>query len=149
MIEIGIDSGKKGGVAYMENGVITHAHNLYPISDFIGELHQIIHDHTRPKVRVILEEVPPYIGRIIPSSASFKLGVSYGECRGICMGALVQMICIRPQTWQKGLSGLQGKKGNERKKILKDHAFQLYPSLKPTLQTCDAILLLHQSKHII
>ena len=148
MITIGIDSGKSGGVAYMENDNIFMAHDLYPISDMIGEIHQFIHEHGRMKVRAVIEEPPSFI-KMIPASRSFQMGVSFGECKGICQGALIQTICLRPQVWQKGLTGLKGKQGPARKKGLKDHAFRLYPSLKPTLKTADAILLLHQSKHII
>lgn len=147
MITIGIDSGKKGGVAYMENDKIFMAHNLYPISEMIGEIHQFIYEHGRTKVRAIIEEPPAYI-KNIPASGSFKMGVSFGECKGICQGALIQTIMVRPQVWQKGLSGLRGLQGPARKKVLKDHAFRMYPHLKPTLQTADAILLIHQTRAI-
>lgn len=148
MITIGIDSGKKGGVAYMDGDRIYQAHNLYPISDFISELHSLIHEHGRTKVRVVIEEPPKYV-KPIPSSTTYVMGQSYGECKGIAQGALVQCVTVDPKVWQKGLTGLKGLEGPSRKRALKDHAFRLYPDLKPTLQTCDAILILHQTKSLI
>lgn len=148
MITIGIDSGLKGGVAYMHDGGIYHAHNLYPISDMIEEIHSLILQHGRGDVRVVIEEPPAYV-KPIPSHTTYKMGVSYGECKGIAQGSRIQCITVDPKTWQKGLKGLKGLEGPARKRMLKDHAFRLYPDLKPTLQTADAILLLHQTKHTI
>ena len=47
---------------------------------------------------------------------------------------------VAPKRWQAGLH-LKGLKGSERKRALRDNAFRLYPDLKPTLKTADAILL--------
>ena len=51
---------------------------------------------------------------------------------------------LRPQTWQKGLAGLKPKMGyTERKRMLKDNAIRLYPDLKITNATADAVLIMN------
>jgi len=50
---------------------------------------------------------------------------------------------VRPQVWQKGLSGLKGLVSSKRKGALKNHAKRLFPKLKVTLATADALLILN------
>ena len=42
---------------------------------------------------------------------------------------------------QKGIPGLQGVKGADRKRAMKEHASRLYPNSKITLKTADALLI--------
>jgi len=57
--------------------------------------------------------------------------------------AKIPFTLVRPQEWQKGLSGLSGLSGDKRKKVLMNHAKQFFPNTKGlTLKTADAILIL-------
>jgi len=80
---------------------------------------------------------------MIPSSASFKLGASCGFIHGCLRMAEIPFTLVRPQEWQKGLSGLTKLTSGKRKKVLANHAKQFFPSTKGiTLKTADAILIL-------
>jgi len=87
--------------------------------------------------------VPPFAGKMIPSSSSFKLGKSCGFLEGVLRMAEIPYTLVRPQEWQKGLSGLTKLTSGKRKKVLANHAKQFFPSTKGlTLKTADAILIL-------
>jgi hypothetical protein len=53
----------------------------------------------------------------------------------------VRTVLVRPQTWQKGLSGMASLKGSDRKRALRDEAARRFPQVKATLDNCDALLL--------
>ena len=97
-------------------------------------------------IEAVVELVPPFAGKMIPSSSSFKLGENYGFIQGVLRTAEIPFTLVRPQEWQKGLSGLSGLTSGKRKKVLMNHAKRLYPSVKGlTLKTADALLILHDS----
>ena len=140
---IAIDPGKSGGVAFHnERDGLYLAHDLYPITDMLEAIDTI--READMDLRIVVEDIPPYTGRNIPGSSAFKMGQSYGLILGIGLGAKIPTYKIGPKDWQKPLPGLQGKKGKDRKKELKDICKRLHPELNPTLKTCDAILILHQ-----
>lgn len=104
-----------------------------------------------PDLVAYVEKVPPFVGRAIPSSSSFKLGYSFGWCVGLCQGGKHPVHLVTPQAWQKS-AGI-GTKGSlssaEWKRKLKAEAERQYPNHKITLQTADAFLLLsHVTKGI-
>ena len=135
-----IDPGAKGGYVLCLDGLKDMtAFNLDEIGAFLEHLHEYkVYNRV-----VVIEDVPSYIGRNVPSHTSFKLGKSCGLVEGVARGQYIPTHLISPKAWQKGLSGLQGKTGATRKRVLKDHAQRLYPNLEPTLRTTDAILLAH------
>ena len=140
---IAIDPGASGGVAFhnAHDGIYT-CFDLYPITDLLEAIDTL--KEADSKIRIVVEDLPPYTGNKIPGSRSFKMGVSYGLILGIGAGAGIPTYKIKPKDWQNSLAGVKGTKGNDRKKILRDICKRLYPDLKPTLKTCDAILILHQ-----
>lgn len=93
---------------------------------------------------IFIEKVPPFVGRIIPSSAAFKLGKSCGWLEGWAAGRQHRVILVSPQTWQAGLGIAKGKLPQGRwKAALKAEASRRYPALDGlTLKTADALLLL-------
>tara|TARA_Y100000114_G_C11751580_1_gene324587 strand:+ start:1416 stop:1868 length:453 start_codon:yes stop_codon:yes gene_type:complete len=136
---VGVDPGSQGGVAfYNEQDGIYMASDLMPVTDFIDDLDGIEDD-----VIFVVEDVPPFTGKIIPGSSAFKMGKSYGLILGLALGRGYSTYAVKPKKWQKDYDGLGSSKGNERKKRLKDICKQLHPKLKVTYKTCDAILLLH------
>ena len=143
LITISVDPGESGGVAFHnERDGISHAYNLKPLSDVLEEIQSLKLEGF--KIQMVVEDVPAWTGRNLPSSRMFKMGVSFGIIQGIALGERIPCFKVTPRDWQKGLQGLKGKRGNERKKVLKDICKRIYPDLNPTLKTCDAILILHQ-----
>lgn len=134
---IAVDPGVGGGFAIGHGGCVK-LHPFRTESEFLDLL-------AGKELRAaVVEEVPPYVGRAIPGSSAFKLGYNYGFEVGVLRAMGVPVHLVRPQKWQKGLSGLGKLSGAPRKRVLKDNAIRLYPHLdKITLACADALLILH------
>ncbi len=141
-LTIGIDPGKNGGYAIAWGKGQIDLHNLGEDYEFVEHI-QDLKDHPDvTSIEAVVELVPPFAGRNIPSSVGFKLGKSCGFLEG-CLRALgIPFTLVRPQEWQKGLGGLKGLSGDKRKRVLANHAKQFFPDAKVTLKTADAILIL-------
>jgi len=143
-VTIGIDPGKSGGYAIGWGGL--HDVKLHSIGEdfeFVEHI-QDLQDHPLiTSLEAVVELVPPYVGKNIPSSSSFKFGKNCGFLEGVLRMAEIPFTLVRPQDWQKGLSGLTKLTSGKRKKVLMNHAKQFFPSTKGiTLKTADAILIL-------
>jgi len=143
-VTIGIDPGKSGGYAIAWGGL--HDVKLHSIGEdfeFVEHI-QDLQDHPLiTSLEAVVELVPPYVGKNIPSSSSFKLGKNCGFLEGVLRMAEIPFTLVRPQDWQKGLSGLTKLTSGKRKKVLMNHAKQFFTSTKGiTLKTADAILIL-------
>ena len=135
-----IDPGAKGGMAIALGSMDKlKTMNL----EGIGQLQETLEEHECYDRKIVMEQVPPFAGKNVPSHTSFKLGRSCGLLEGLAIGMKLPCWMVRPQDWQRGLSGLKGLSGNPRKRVLKEHAQRLYPEAKPTLRTADAILIGH------
>ena len=141
---IGIDPGVSGGVAvrYVGREVLTFP--MPPEVDAVRDLFQKI---THPDCLNVayLEDVPPFAGKLFPGSRMFRLGESCGVIRGVLSSLYINTVLMRPQAWQWAL-GLKREKGLEQaawKRVLKEAAQVLYPDIKITLKTADAVLLMH------
>ena len=139
-VVFGIDPGSSGGYAVAVNGDIVGAWKCTNnhLADFIEHFNEYKDDDRT----MALEWVPKFVGKLIPSSASFTLGKSCGLFEGIARGQSVPVAPIPPKTWQRPIPGIAKLKGPERKRGLRDYACLRFPGLKPTLATCDAILIL-------
>lgn len=139
---LAIDPGSQGGYAVCLGGLrnIT-LHNLQSNADFVDHLLALEEAH-KGLLHAVLENPPPYIaGKNVPSHTSFKLGRNCGFLEGVLRGRRIPVELVSPKKWQAGLQGLKGVTGAPRKRLLRDHACRLFPSLNPTLKTCDALLL--------
>ena len=144
-LTIAIDPGKSGGYAIAWGSLRNiHLHNLGEDFEFVEHM-QDLKDHPDvTSIEAVVELVPPFAGKMIPSSTSFKLGKSCGYLEGVLRMGEIPYKLVRPQEWQKGLSGLSGLTSGKRKKVLMNHAKRLYPSVKGlTLKTADALLILN------
>jgi len=133
-----IDPGASGGWVYKTPGVTPISGNI----DTVGEV------MLPADAVVVIEHVPPFVGRFIPSSAAFKLGYSFGWLVGYFRP--YKVVLVRPQEWQKTLAlGTTSKQaGKDWKRKLKAEAERRYPSNKITLKTADAFCLLaHAEQH--
>lgn len=135
---LAIDPGASGGYAVLKQNGEFEAHPL-PSLNYSELQAAIFGDYT-----VVIEDVPKFAGRMIPSSATASLHFGFGYLCGHFEARLMRVIKVRPQEWQKTI-GI-GKKGDlsssEWKRKLRDEAQRRHPELKATLQTADAILLL-------
>jgi hypothetical protein len=115
-----------------------------------GEITELVDLHFPLNTVVVLENVPPFVGRVIPSSAAFKLGKSCGWLEGYFTGKGFAVVLVRPQEWQKTMG--VGTKGDstttEWKNKLKAEAQRRFPLNTITLKTADAFCLLaHARQH--
>jgi hypothetical protein len=99
----------------------------------------------------VIEKVGGYIGKPQPGSAMFKFGMSYGGLRMALIAAGISFLEVTPQQWQKTL-GVSTKKKNETKGKFKNRlkalAQQIFPSVKVTLATADALLLAEYARRL-
>ncbi len=144
MIIIGIDPGLAGGICILGcehlNG--HYARPFKTITDIKWLLDTLKEENKLNEIKAYVEEPPVFFkgaGGGLASQA--KLHRNFGEYLGILMGLEISFETVRPQVWQKGLPGLTKLSGKDRKNALKNLAVQRFPYLKPTLSTCDAILI--------
>lgn len=138
LVVVGIDPGMSGGFAAL-GGDCAQACAFSTMADFMAWLVALT---SGIKLKAYVEEPPVFFkgaGGGLASQA--KLHRNLGQYEGILMGLDVAFETVRPQRWQAGLPGLAKLAGKDRKKALHNLAAQRYPQLKPTLKTCDAILI--------
>jgi len=143
-VTIGIDPGKSGGYAIAYGGLAWITLNsIGEDFEFVEHIQDLKDNPDITSIEAVVELVPPFAGKMIPSSSSFKLGESYGFIQGVLRMAEIPFTLVRPQEWQKGLSGLTKLTSGKRKKVLANHAKRFFPStVGITLKTADAILIL-------
>lgn len=174
MYYIGIDPGKKGGIAVIEEKIIEdECGNLIgpklklrtqDLSSFGDDQRRIflglknIVNHYTPNC-VLLERISPTIFGIDKGSGA-KI---YGNYRELGM-ALVAIDCkhteVDPQTWQRGLGipprvkkskrkGIKrGESTSEWKARLKRSAQEIFPRFRVTLSVSDAILIAEYGRRV-
>lgn len=78
----------------------------------------------------------------VPSANAFALGVKYGMLQGMVMALGIRLEMVTARKWQK-ITGLskEGLSRTEWKGKLKALAQRLYPDVKITLKTADALLI--------
>jgi len=148
---IAIDPGASGGYAISNNGISAakwtgESDFAEMIENWIGSYETTFNEFT---CTAVVEEVPKFVGKAVPSSSIFTLAKNYGWILGFLHATSIPTHLVRPQVWQKGLAGVRAAKGAAKKRVLKDHAARLFPELRPTLATADALLILHYAKHNI
>ena len=136
---LAVDPGVSGGMAthHPEKGV--KLQKFTTESEFIDFVKNI-----KGEVRAVVEHVPKYIGNQMMASHSFTLGYNVGFEIGVLKALGITVDLVRPQKgqgWMK-IPGIGGKKGPARKRMLRDHAKELYPKEKVTLANADALLIL-------
>lgn len=138
---IGIDPGVRGALAFMtadQSFVCWKTETTAPKDAMMDALCGV----EASEVIVYIELVGGFIpGRPQPASRAGKLMRNMGYWEGLCAGLNIQLRLVRPQDWQAGISGVAGKKDAERKRALRDEAIRRFPAMKPTLATCDALLI--------
>lgn len=136
---IGIDPGKSGGIASFDfDGV-----RADPMPATVGDLI----DYLRPLAcagtcKAYVERVhsSPQMGVV----SAFTFGRGLGNLEAACQAFGIALVWITPATWQRALGCLT--KGD--KNISKRRAQELFPSLKITHATADALLIAEYARRL-
>lgn len=147
MIYIGIDIGKKGGIACLPD---TGKVYVYPMPVFgakkilnLPEIIGIIGQWPQAEVRVYVERQQAFPGQGVTSM--FGLGMQYGQILGILHTMEVRHQVITPQAWKKVvLAGTKKDKGAAIEFCLRQYPnIDLAPGRKRTPQDglADAICI--------
>jgi Holliday junction resolvasome RuvABC endonuclease subunit len=136
---IGIDPGQAGGIAFIFDNGNAEAHKM-------PETERDIYDLLEPSFEgqfVFLESVHSMPGQGV--SSTFKFGKGYGFLRGIICALKYPLHDVTPQAWQKALGCMS--KGD--KNTTKQKAQQLFPHLRITHATADALLIAEYGRRFI
>ena len=144
---IAIDPGKSGGIAWLVGGTV----NAVPMpKGDTGPVEQLREIVQLGECRVFMERVGGYIGKPQPGSRMFNFGRSVGVLVGALVWGRVSIAPeVLPQVWQKRFSlGSAGdcESKSAWKRKLQEHAQKMYPHLKVTLKTADALLILDYAR---
>lgn len=145
-IFLAVDPGASGGfaISYGDGMDQLEVRPWVDETEWLSTLWELLEHPDSESVVAIVEHVPPYVGRAIPSSAAFKLGKNFGYICGTIRALQIPLNLTRPQEWQKGLEGVKAASGSKKKRVLRDHANRLFPTIKGvTLKTADGLLILH------
>lgn len=137
MTTIGIDVGVNGGIAWITDGKPC----VEKMPDTLQDLWEVI-------VSISLEAgtggigVKAYIEQVASSPqmgvvSAFSFGRGYGNLEMALTAAGIPFDRVRPQEWQKHMKCMS--KGD--KNVTKRRAQELFPSLKITHATADALLI--------
>lgn len=139
MTTIGIDPGKNGAIAWITDGkpcVEKMPETLADLWDLIHDIrHGWQHGSANDQYRAYIEQVhsSPQMG----VKSAFTFGNGFGHLEMALTAAGIPFERVRPQAWQKSLACMTG--GN--KNVSKRRAQELFPSLKITHATADALLI--------
>lgn len=165
MIYLGIDPGKHGAVARI---------NTHPLHEFdkivVGTgtytglnekgVWEYLNEVRREgEVFAVIEQVSGFIGtpagvkhrNVASAHTTFKLGYSYGSQVMGLVAAGIEFQRVTPQKWQRSLGippRKRGEKAHQHKAKLLRYAKQLFPTMKLTLEDCDAMLLAEYARFI-
>jgi hypothetical protein len=142
-IHIGVDPGISGGIAILGIKGAAQAYKMPSTSRDLWELIQEIKmaaDFESHQISATLESVSssPQMGVV----SAFTFGNGFGHLEMALTAAGIPFERVRPQVWQKALGCMT--KGN--KNITKAKAQEMFPNLKVTHATADALLIAEYGK---
>lgn len=143
---ISVDPGASGGIVGTVEGCDTVL--AYPMPKTEGGVLDCIRElaalSSGERVAIV-EHVSGYAGAGQPGSAMYRFGFGTGFVTGVLMTLNFKIELVRPQKWTKFFSlGTHSACASrtEWKNKLKACAERLYPNIRVTLATADALLLL-------
>ena len=141
MTVIGCDPGVNGGIAWITDGKPCVEKMPDTLQD-LWELLQDIRAAASPPLGVGETNAMAYIEQVHSSpqmgvKSAFTFGNGFGHLEMALTAAGIPFTRVRPQVWQKELGCMT--KGN--KNISKRKAQELFPSMKVTHATADALLI--------
>lgn len=154
---IGIDPGASGGLAALDGaapggvrtmlGMASLSFTERSIWDWLQDmlLHSVGRNFAPGACFAVIEKNSGYVGGAgNPGSAMFKFGKSYGLLTMALIAASIPYEEATPGVWQRALGVPPRKHGESKgafKNRLKTRAQQLFPQVKVTLATADALLI--------
>jgi len=139
MTAIGIDPGKSGGIAWITDGKPC----VEKMPGSLRDLWDLICDITNhPRSTVDGRKYKAYIEQVHSSpqmgvKSAFTFGNGFGHLEMALTAAGIPFERVRPQKWQQVMGCLT--KGD--KNVSKRRAQELFPSMKVTHATADALLI--------
>lgn len=138
---IGIDPGLSGGIAFIPDKGTPWAHKM-PETD--KDLIDLLRDSINLfEARAVIELVhsSPQMG----VKSAFTFGEGYGRLQMALTAVAVPYERVRPAAWQKAMGCLT--KGD--KNVSKRRAQELFPDLKITHATADALLIAEYARRSV
>ena len=148
---IGIDPGKNGGVALLGKEKDYYRPLVFRCPD-TEKMHKVLIENIvefcidYKYIDIIIEKVWAF--PTDARSSAFKFGFNYGVWIGIINSIQIPKIEVVPRKWMSYYNMPPKLDKNKRKKWLKDLAEKLYPNIKITYNTSDAILIANYLKEI-
>ena len=146
MTTIGIDPGKSGGIAWITDGDAC----VEKMPETLADLWELIADIDRAnairgnplRAKAYLEMVhsSPQMG----VKSAFTFGNGFGHLEMALTAAGIPFERVRPQKWQQAMGCMT--KGD--KNVSKRRAQELFPHLKPTHATADALLIAEYGRRL-
>ena len=142
---IGIDPGMSGGIAWIADGkpcVEKMPETLQDLWELIRNIRGPRHWTPEPECRAYIESVhsSPQMG----VTSAFTFGQGFGRLEMALTAAGIPFERVTPQKWQKALVCLT--KGD--KNVSKRRAQELFPQMKCTHATSDALLIMEYGRRI-
>jgi len=142
MITIGIDPGKNGGIAVIDEKGDAYADKM---PETLQDLFELLNSYSvgyDGNCQAFIEQVhsSPQMG----VKSAFTFGNGFGHLEMALTACGIPFERIRPQAWQKALGCMT--KGD--KNVSKRRAQELFPTLKITHSTADALLIAEYGRRI-
>jgi len=139
---IGIDPGAGGALAFITpdgRAVVHKTKTTLPLE----AIQDALCGRDRSQVIAYIEELTGFQqGRVAMRGAQVAVMMrNLGVWEGILMGMGISHRLVKPQQWQAGISGVKGSEYADKKKALRLEAARRFPSMKPTADTADALLI--------
>lgn len=149
---IAIDPGASGGIAIQKSTVGVCTVEAYSMPKTEREIYELIDGAKSADPEgstAFLEDLVKYTGRNMPSSAMAVYASNFGFIKGVLTALKWRIVLVPPKSWQKslGLGKAKGLTKTEWKNKLKQKAEELFPTIKVTLATADALLILEAQKN--
>jgi crossover junction endodeoxyribonuclease RuvC len=132
MTTIGIDAGKSGGIAWIQDGKAC----VEKMPDTLQDLWELLRDiAAEGRCKAYLEQIhsSPQMGVV----SSFTFGNGFGHLEMALTAAGIPFERVRPQVWQKAMGCMT--KGD--KNVSKRRSQELFPQIKVTHAIADALLI--------
>ena len=141
---IGIDPGKNGAIAWITDGkacVEKMPETLQDLWELVESIRYSNHPQN-PNCKAYIENVhsSPQMG----VTSAFTFGQGFGRLEMALTAAGIPFERVTPQKWQKAMGCLTGGDKN----ISKARAQELFPDMKCTHATSDALLLAEYGRRI-
>jgi len=140
---IGIDPGSNGGIAWHDGErarVVKMPATLQDLWELIGGICGLTSNHGYTLCRAYIEQVhsSPQMG----VTSAFTFGNGFGHLEMALTAAGIPFVRVSPQKWQ----GALGCRTGGDKNVSKARAQELFPDLKPTHATADALLIMEYGR---